>query len=38
MQKVFEHRCVATVCENNQPVIHPLIFYNPQNKPFQISP
>ncbi len=28
--KVFEHSCVAAVCENNQPVkLHPLIFYNP---------
>ncbi len=27
--KVFEHSCVASVCENNQPVMvkfHPLIF------------
>ncbi len=27
--KVFEHSCVAAVCENNQPImvkIHPLIF------------
>ncbi len=27
---VFEHSCVASVCENNQPVmvkIHPLIFF-----------
>ncbi len=32
--KVFEHSCVATVCENNQPLtvkIHPLIYYNQKN-------
>ncbi len=33
--KMFEHSCVAAVCENNQPImgkIHPFIFLNNPNK------
>ncbi len=33
--KVFEHSCVAAVCENNQPImlkIHQLIFFYKTNK------